>query len=360
MKVLHVITSLRTGGAERLVVDLTRHMRRAGIETDIAVFDGTEQPLFAKAVSNGLHPIVLGRGLKDIYNPLHILRLRKLLGSYDIVHSHNYSAQLFTAVAKSLTKSHTLLVTTEHNTSTRRDNSGLWHTIDRCMYRRYAIVFCCSEAVRTACLTKFGLSSANSLFVTVPNGIDLAPFLALPSGPRNNDRKNILMVAAFRPQKDHITALRALSLLPENVRMTFAGEGETFGSVRHECHRLGLDSRVTFAGNVADIPSLYIKADAALLSTRHEGLSLSSLEAMASGTPFVSTDVPGITENVGDGAMLVPPSDPQALADALWRVISDTELAHSLAERGRYQARKFDIINTVNLYLSHYQNLLAI
>lgn len=141
--------------------------------------------------------------------------------------------------------------------------------------------------------------------------------------------------------------------------MTFAGEGETMDAVKAEASRLGLDNRVTFAGNITDIPGACREADAMLLSTRYEGLSLSSIEAMASGRPFVATDVNGITENTGDGALLVPPGSPREMAEALRLTLYDPGFARSLGEKGRRQAQRFDISTTTKLYISHYQTLLA-
>ncbi len=355
MKVLHVITSLRTGGAERLVLDLTAKMREAGIETDIAVFDGTQTPLMDEARKREINPIILGTGYRSMYDPRHVIRLGKIIGKYDLVNTHNYTPQIFTALASGR-RGKPVIVTTEHNTDNRRRGNMLFRIPDHIMYRRYDSVICCSEPVRSNMADYLGTQEK---MVTIANGINLTPFLTIPENSGHNGRKNILMVAAFRPQKDHLTALRALSLLPAEVGMTFAGEGETMDAVKAEASRLGLDNRVTFAGNITDIPGACREADAMLLSTRYEGLSLSSIEAMASGRPFVATDVNGITENTGDGALLVPPGSPREMAEALRLTLYDPGFARSLGEKGRRQAQRFDISTTTKLYISHYQTLLA-
>lgn len=165
------------------------------------------------------------------------------------------------------------------------------------------------------------------------------------------------MVSAFRPQKDHLTALRALAMLPDRFRLTLAGDGELRGQVSCETGRLGLTGRVTFTGNVADVPALYRDADIALLCTHHEGMSLSIIEAMASGRPLVASDVEGVRENVGDGAILVPGADPGALADAILALDSSDELRARTGMQGRRQARRFDIDTTAQKYITLYKSI---
>ena len=132
----------------------------------------------------------------------------------------------------------------------------------------------------------------------IENGIDLSTYSAAASGtPAASNETDILMVAAFRPQKDHLTALRALPLLPSETTLSFAGEGSTRLQIEAEVRRLGLEKRVRFLGPVSNVAERLQAAGIALLSTHYEGLSLSSIEAMASGTPLVAAD------GSGDGAV---------------------------------------------------------
>ena len=82
-------------------------------------------------------------------------------------------------------------------------------------------------------------------------------------------------------------------MLPPEITLTYAGDGVIRTATQEAARALGVSARVRFTGNVADIPELYRQADIALLSTRHEGLSLSTIEAMASGIPLIVSDVPG-------------------------------------------------------------------
>jgi glycosyltransferase involved in cell wall biosynthesis len=120
------------------------------------------------------------------------------------------------------------------------------------------------------------------------------------------------------------------------VSFVIAGDGPDREDVESEAHTLGLDGRVRFLGAVsrADVVRLFRAADASLLSSTWENLPHSVLEALAAGTPVISTAVGGVPEVVHDGenGILVPPGDPQALADAIRRFLADDALRRRLAD----------------------------
>ena len=98
MRILQVITSLLTGGAETLVVNLVPRLRAMGHEVDVCVFNGVETPLMERLrkENQGIKIWKLGH---SFYNPLFILKLARIMRKYDIVHTHNSSPQLYVALA---------------------------------------------------------------------------------------------------------------------------------------------------------------------------------------------------------------------------------------------------------------------
>lgn len=346
---------MRTGGAEKLVCDMLPLMRDQGHQVELAVFDGTPGHLLESVRQHGITVHIFGHGLKSIYNPQHINKLKSTIGRVNIVHSHNTSAQLFTALAA---PAGTTLVTTEHNTDNRRRHLRLLRPLDIRLYRRYKAIACCSEAVASSLLNYLGPEFADRTSV-IENGIDLSAYSASASGtPAASNETDILMVAAFRPQKDHLTALRALSLLPSETTLSFAGEGSTRPQIEAEVRRLGLEKRVRFLGPVSNVAERLQAAGIALLSTHYEGLSLSSIEAMASGTPLVASDVSGVREVCGGAALLFPEGDAEALAAILADLLKDPALRRQTADRCRKRAARFDIRTTTQAYLDLYTRLL--
>lgn len=101
MKILHVITSLRTGGAEKLMVDLLPRLKSHGHQVDLLLFDGTDTPFRQNIEAAGIKVFDLGIG-GSVYSPLRILKLIPYLKQYDVVHTHNTAPQLFAALGSVL------------------------------------------------------------------------------------------------------------------------------------------------------------------------------------------------------------------------------------------------------------------
>nr|AIA93694.1 Glycos_transf_1 [uncultured Thermoanaerobacter sp.] len=106
---------------------------------------------------------------------------------------------------------------------------------------------------------------------------------------------------------------------------------------------MGLTNDVVFAGYApdADLPALYSGAACSLVPSLYEGFGFPVLEAMACGVPVVCSNTSSLPEVAGDAAVLVPPSDYHALADAVRLVLTQTEYADSLRAQGIAQAAKF-------------------
>jgi len=152
------------------------------------------------------------------------------------------------------------------------------------------------------------------------------------------------MVSRMHPPKDHPTLLEAVAILRAKscpVELILAGDGDE--RARHEAlaGRLGISDCVRFLGTRTDIPELMGASDVLVLATESEGFGVVLLEAMAAGIPVVATDIPPCREALDGGrcGTLVPPRDPQGLAEALERTLRDRrrtdELVHAAATRVR-------------------------
>jgi glycosyltransferase involved in cell wall biosynthesis len=170
---------------------------------------------------------------------------------------------------------------------------------------------------------------------TVPNAVPPAPppadraELGLPP-----DAHLVLAVGRLVEQKNHALAVRAIAEVPDAV-LAIAGTGPLLGDLERQARETGVADRVLFLGLRPDARALMGAADVVVMPSRWEGLPLSALEALASGTPLVATDVRGLRELVTDdqNALLVP-EEPRALAVALRRVLDDPELASRLGAAG--------------------------
>ena len=362
MKILHIITSLRLGGAERLVTDLLPRLRDRGHRVELLLFDGTRTPLYEQLEQQNIPIHALGRGTAQMHNPVHLFRLKKYLDRrrFDLVHTHNTPCQLLTALSAG--KNAPILVTTEHNTFNRRRNWPGYARIDRWMYGRYDQIACVGEQARCNLQNRLGPDSAEFDLPVIPNGIDLARFVGAASdctrrAAADAAKRVVLMVAAFRPQKDQPTLIRALQHLPDDYCVWLAGDGPIRPACEGLAAALNLSERVRFWGNRTDVPQLLAAADAVVLSSHYEGLSLSSIEGMAAGKPVIASDVAGLRDTVGGAGLLFPPGDHEALARCIRQVCEDRTFGLAVAARCCERAMQYDISRTVAGYDQLYRNL---
>lgn len=178
----------------------------------------------------------------------------------------------------------------------------------------------------------------------VPNVVNLERFAAAYKG----GAPHILVARNLERLYDNASALRAFALVRKRypvARMTIAGSGPERGSLEVLARELGLADAVTFAGRVENsaMPALYQDASIALNPSLADNMPISVLEALASGVPVVSTDVGGVPFLVEHEktALLVPPADPVAMAEACLRLMAEPELARQLSAAGQSRAREF-------------------
>ena len=289
-----MIQELGTGGAERILISAYRGAQAAGHEVFVAAAPG---PLAAE-LDGEVFPIPLVRR-RPWRLPAAALAVRRAVRASrpSVIHAYNPTMALAAGLV----------------TGRGRRPPGL--------------VNLQGGPGVAAALEQRGLPPA----ATVPNAVGPAP----SPGERlvAEDTKLVLAVGRLVEQKNHELAIRAMTRVP-GATLAIVGDGP----LRPELERLAteLDAPVLFTGVRRDARALMGAADAVVLPSRWEGLPLTALEALASGTPLVATNVRGLRELLVDGenALLVP-EEPVALATALRRVLDDRELAARLSEAGR-------------------------
>ena len=150
----------------------------------------------------------------------------------------------------------------------------------------------------------------------------------------------MLAVGRLAPQKGFGTLIQAAGHWQQQQAVPLviiAGDGPLEAELRHQAGRAGV--AVRFLGPRRDVPALLGAADVVVVPSAWEGQPLIVQEALRAGRPLVATRVGGIADLTGDdGAVLVPPGDPVALATAATRILDDPEAAARLAAAGRARA----------------------
>lgn len=354
MKILHVITTLRTGGAERLLVDLCPRLAKSGHQIDVLSFCAEETPFLHKLKASGIN--VLSSGYSGYYNPCQILGLPALMEQYDVIHTHNTTPQFFVALSHRFCKKKPLLVTTEHSMWNRRRNMPLFRSIDRWMYGKYSLIVGVSGMATNALVDFIGNGFP---IVTIFNGINLNRITPI-AADRNLEKGPVVMtmVAGFRDAKDQDTVVRALVHLPERFRIRFVGTGKRLETVRELALKLGVEGRVDFLGLRTDVADILHSSDIGIISSHYEGCSLASIEAMAAGLPIIASDVEGLKQSLGYAGIYFPEGDDVALADSVRNLISDKEEYLRRRDLSIRRSKEFDIDTTAEKYLTAYYKLL--
>ncbi|MCS6889901.1 MAG: glycosyltransferase family 4 protein, partial [Chloroflexus sp.] len=135
------------------------------------------------------------------------------------------------------------------------------------------------------------------------------------------------------------------------------GKGWMYEPIFARLEQLHLRDRVKFAGYIPEeeLPLWYAAATVFVFPSVYEGFGMPPLEAMACGTPVITSNTSSLPEVVGDAGLMVSPSDTAALAEAIRRLLTDAELRAELRQRGLARARRFSWAETAAKTLAAYQ-----
>ncbi len=337
MKIVHQVLSGDVAGGQLVALQLARAAREAG--HDVRFSSSTDGPFLGLARREGFDAEVIPiRGALDTRALWRLARAFRAMDA-DIVHIHgHFSVNTVARIAGRLVGAR--VVSHMHIDNVFRAGPGrrMQILVDTVTARLCFSIVAVSESTRVS-LVRQGYPA--SRLTTVYNGVDLhdpVPPIRLAEGP------TILEVARLAEVKGQRTLLAALAELDATAVLVGADlehGGAYEATLRAEADRLGVASRVVFAGHRDDVAALLAGCDVFCLPSSAEGLPLVVLEAMAEGKPVVATAVGGTPELVihGDTGLLVAPGDVDALRRALADVLADPDLARRLGETGRERVR---------------------
>jgi glycosyltransferase involved in cell wall biosynthesis len=359
-KVLGIINGLGTGGAEKLILE-SAVLINEKIPVDFLFLESKNYP-FEKQFKTIFKSNYFFSNHKSVYNPLHIFSIAKRLKNYNVVHVHLFPAFYWVVLAKLISFSSIKIVYTEHSTSNRRMRNKFFKWIDLFIYSKIDKIITISEEV-DGHLKKY-LNSSQDQLMLIKNGVNIKKiFDAQPLSKSELHagmdalKKTILQVSSFHHPKDQYTVIKSLLHLPNNIIAVFVGDGVDKGKVEKFVNKNNLTDRVLFLGIRTDVPQLLKTADIVILSSHYEGLSLSSIEGMASGKPFIASDVPGLQEVVKDAGLLFEDKNEKQLALHIKRLLEDQNYREKIAQACQERAKLYDIQKMVDQQVELYKSL---
>ena len=348
--VVHVVLQARVGGMEKLLVEFAKHADDARFDVRFVCL-GPWGPIADELASRGSAVVALAE--PDGLRPGLVLRLCLLLRRWraDVVHAHNTKPLLYAAPAARMAGVRRVVYTRHGQRfgARRRETTAL-----RLACRLVDFVVCVSEDGARLCDAE-GVERGK--ISTIPNGVDLDRFRA--SGPRPGGP--LVMVGRLSREKgveNLIAAFGIASREAPGLRLLVAGGGPRAAELQGLVARLGLAGSIRLLGEVRDVRRVLRRGSVFVLPSLTEGISLTLLEAMATGLPVVATRVGGTPEVVLDGVtgLLVPPGSPEALAAAIIRLHGDPELGGQMGLAGLERVRgDFDVTRMVFAYEALYE-----
>ena len=360
MKILQVINTLKMGGAEKLISELVPRMKSYGFDVDVAVFDGSGTPFMEKLRNSGVNIISLNQNPGSPYSLVNFFKLLPVLKGYDIVHSHTTPAQMYCSLAKVFNPSMTM-VTTEHSTYNHRRGKWYFRLLDKCVYSSYSKIICIGQSPRVNLEKQIG--DQGDKIVVIENGIDVGQYNKVFAIGRDEINCKIsdfilTMVGRFTDAKDQHTIVKALPLLPENVKLVLVGDGPLKERVSKFADELGVLDRMRFMGLRNDVPSILKTSDVVILSSHWEGFGLAAVEGMAAHKPVIASNVSGLREVVEGAGLLFEVGDAEELSRLIISLKDDATLYGKIASQCYERAKKYDIDLVAHRYEQVYKELI--
>lgn len=334
-KIAMFLPSLGGGGAEKSIVRLTAAFDRRGIAVDLVV--GTAEGPVRDDVPPGVTLVDLDRPRVATALPGLVRYLRRERPA--VLFSAMYHANLVAILAHGLARSSSRLVVSERQSfvalrrAERSYKERLMRGAMRLLYPRADAVITVSKALAVEIADGLGLPA--KMIFPVYNPVVSGEMLALadqdPGHPWFGDDVPVIVGAGrLVPEKDFPTLLGAVAHIARRrpVRVILVGEGHSRAELEALADRLGIADRVDLVGRKSNPWSFMKRAAVFVLSSVSEGMPSVLVEAIAVGTPVVSTDCPtGPREILGDGyPLLVPVGDVNALAAAIEATLDRNDL----------------------------------
>jgi len=360
MNILHFISSPASGGAEVYVKDLAEYLSKQGHNVHIVFLSSAldigrnieyEEKFLNDLKLAGVKTFIVGNDVrKKPWLGMLLIKEYVVKQKIEIYHSHLAFGIIFSTLIN-------IPVIYTHHSMEPRWGSFLYMIFNTLVDEYVGISKKCAKA-----LSSYTRRSVN----TITNAVSEDKFIGYKCIRLPNDIINIVMVGRISEQKDYMNMLIALTLIDEKLKNKFrvqiAGEGDpAYKSQLIDFVRNNkLEEIVNFVGVKTNIPKFLYESDIFLMSSAWEGLPIALTEAAVSGLPCIVTDVGGcaeVIENSKNGKV-VPPKNPQALADAIISFINQPKLIEEYSKNALQNSTQYSISKAAQLHLDLYSSML--
>jgi glycosyltransferase involved in cell wall biosynthesis len=365
IKIAFVIWTLEgMAGSERVVFDIVRTLDKNKYETFVLSFrDGPIRKLYEKV---GAKVSIFSKGKKHGFNFIRMFRHYLIEENIDILNAHHLSPFYCSFLAARKTRIKILF--TEHSVWQLEELGLARKILNKILFNKVDVFIAISEQIRRYYLDKLKLKKNKIYLIT--NGIDLnrfkkveANYKKLELGFRPED-KIIGMVATIRPEKNHKMLLSAYCKIAgeiKNAHLVFVGRDFMNGKVHSVARNCGFTDCIHFLGEREDVAEILGIFDIFCLTSFHEGLPISLLEAMACEVPVIGSNVMGINEVIKDkeNGILFPIDDEEKLIKNIKNLLINDELRRTIGRKGRiYVEENYNLERKIKDYDALFEHLM--
>jgi glycosyltransferase involved in cell wall biosynthesis len=322
------------GGAELFAVGLATHLPVDRFDSWICATRTVEAGAARVIDRAGIRSVALGRrGKWDVLPLLGLVRLLRR-EHFDVLHAHKFGSNLWgTLIGRACRVP--VIVAHEHTWSYEGDPLRVW--LDGRVIGRLATRFVAVSRIDGERMVSIEHVAPDKV-VVIPTAVHITRPASAPTDVRAElglapDVPLVAVVAVLRPQKALDVLLDAMAEIRRrglDAHLVIAGDGASRASLERHARSLGIEAATHFLGRRSDVDS----ADVAALSSDYEGTPSFLAECVRNHVPLVTTAVGGIPDTLKDGhtALLVPPRDPIALADGIYRLLQSPEERKRIAD----------------------------
>lgn len=345
MEILHIIPSMKTGGAEKMLVELLPQINDENTKCSLLLFDRTST-CFLDSIKKAGIPVYYTQS-PSFFSFLNVFSFIRIFLSkkYDIIHCHLTYPQYWIGFMSMFNVRGKKLITTEHSSNNRRRGKKIFHLLDKFVYSRFDKIISISPTAQQQ-LLRWLKPKDLSKYEVIENCVDIRKYreavpLARTEFNMTWDDIILVMVGRMTEAKDQECLINSMTILDSKFKLILVGDGETLNKNKDIAKKLNLTDRVIFCGARNDIPQILKTSDYYIQASHWEGLPTTVLEAMASGLITIGANVPGIKDILPED-LLYKHSDYQDLANLIIK-INSSPFKPSLIERQNQIVSKYDI-----------------
>lgn len=359
MNILFLSDVLSYGGASKLLKDLVPLIRDDGHQCQMLILTDEKSKHIDYLQSVGIKVDVVPKDIKGHWAKIKYIRNYVLQGNFEVLHANLFPMLYYVAIAKRLSdKKFPPIVMTEHSTDNKRRHHAILRPLERFIYKSYNHVISITDQAQQQLLTWLRLSKKQEEnFSVIDNGVDVAFYQNAEPLNREElvpdvkeDDVLIGMVGSFTKPKNHAKMVESLKYLPTNYKLVLVGEGPLMENIKALAEELGVNNRVYYLGFRKDVAEIMHTVDLLAIPSIWEGFGLIAAEAMASGTPIVASNVPGLSDVVGDCGLKFDPNDSKKIAESILK-LGDESLIDVLNQRAKERIKLYDIAITKQKYI---------